>query len=119
MDCYNKLMACHLIWSQEETYLHLILFNLKFKWKNSNDVSFFKIPLGENTLCNLKKKMTINLDMNSKQITNKIGRVIGISHMEDALNLVEYRMTIVGHYDVKFYTKCNKSTRVLFIVFSR
>jgi hypothetical protein len=63
--------------------------------------------------------MTTNLDMNSKQIMNKIGRVIGISHMEDAFIPIEYGMAIVGHYDVKFYTKYNKSTRVLFIVFSR
>jgi hypothetical protein len=96
-------MACHLIWSQEETNLHLIFFNLKFKWKTSNDVSFFKILIGKNTLCSMTKKMTTNLDMDSKQIINKIGRVtIGISHMEDVFILVEYGMAIIGHYDVNF-----------------
>jgi hypothetical protein len=96
-------MACHLIWYQEETNLHPILFNLKFKWKSSNDVSFFKTPIGKNTLCSMTKKMTTNFDMDSKQIINKIGRLtIGISHMEDVLIPVEYGMAIIGYYDVNF-----------------
>jgi hypothetical protein len=59
------------------------------------------MPIRKNTLCNMTKTMTTNLDMDSKQIINKIGRVtIGISHMEDVFILVEYGMAIIGRYDV-------------------
>jgi hypothetical protein len=46
------------------------------------------MPIRKNTLCNMTKTMTTNLDMDSKQIINKIGRVtIGISHMKMCLFL--------------------------------
>ncbi len=77
LDCYNKLMACHLIWSQEETDLH----PYKFSTLNSNGKAqmmchFSKYQQGKNTLCNLTKKMTTNLNMNSKQITKDLNEMI-------------------------------------------
>jgi hypothetical protein len=38
--------------------------------------------------------------------------------MEEALVLVDYKMTIIGHHDVNFKQNIIKSTRLLLIVLS-
>ncbi len=60
----------------------------------------FSKHVGENTLCNMTKIMKMDLDMDNKQITTKTWKGIGISHIKEALVLVDYKMTILGQCDV-------------------
>jgi hypothetical protein len=63
---------------------------------------FLKTLAGENTLCNMRKIMTMDLDVDNKQITTKTWKRIGISHIEETLVLIDYNMTIIGQHDVNF-----------------
>jgi hypothetical protein len=63
---------------------------------------FLKTLVGENTLCNMRKIMTMDLVVDNKQITTKTRKRIKINHIEEALVLVDYKMAIIGQCDVNF-----------------
>jgi hypothetical protein len=46
--------------------------------------------------------MTMDLDVDNKQILAKTWKGIMICHMEEALVLVDYKMAIIGECDVNF-----------------
>jgi hypothetical protein len=81
---------------------HPLFLSLKFKWKSSHDVWFFKTLVGENTVCNMTKIMLMDLDVDNKQIRTKTWKGIGINSIEEAHVLVDYKMAIIGQRDVNF-----------------
>jgi hypothetical protein len=46
--------------------------------------------------------MTMDLVVDNKQITTKTRKRIRINRIEEALVLVDYKMTIIGQRDVNF-----------------
>lgn len=76
-------------------------------------VWFTKQPIGRNTLAKITKRIFSGVPTAcEKRITNKTGRVTGITRMEEALVPREKAMVVTGHRDAKSYAKYSKEGRV-------
>jgi hypothetical protein len=53
------------------------------KWKPYEDVWFAKSLMGKHALSLITSALIIDLGLIDKKITNKMGKGIGIRHMED------------------------------------
>lgn len=67
---------------------------------------FGKSPNGINTLQNIARKVAEDIPkLACKKITNKTGRNMSITCLDDAFTPIEYGMELTGHRDLKSYSK--------------
>jgi integrase len=85
----------------------------KARLKRRKIVWFHKQPMGHNTLQNVTKEMAISANID-KKVTNKTGRQVGVTRMEEAKVPLETAMRRTGHRDPKsFYQYVANTNRSL------
>ena len=78
----------------------------KQKFNKRDQVWYTTTTIGCNTLSQVTKKLSEDVpSLNTKQITNKIGRNTGILSLEEALVPIDHGMELTGHRDLKSYKK--------------
>ena len=114
METYRLIVSHWPIF--EETNLaksHPVFLTPKAKYRKSESVWFTKGPVGRNKLASVTKSLCESIEsLKDKRITNKTGRAVGITRMEEALVPRETGMEHTGHRDAKSYEKYNRESKV-------
>ena len=77
---------------------HLLVLGPKHKLNpNKDKIWFLKIHVNNNTLGQLSKCLTKDLELMGKAFTNEFGRETTISRLSGALIAMEAGMKIIGH----------------------
>ena len=87
-----------------------LLLRPKLKVKKTDNVWFLKTAVGRNTLEGVTKLMAQSANI-AKIVTNKIGRHIGTTRMEQALVPVNVACKRTGHRDPKSFYKYVKKDK--------
>ena len=107
---YKQIITCSLKFSTKEAKCcHPFFLSANTRFKVSNLVWFSIVPIGHNHLASLTKKLcNLVSTLKEKNITNKTGRNIGITHLDKSLVPIEKVMEVTGHHDIKSFKKYNR-----------
>ena len=121
MDCYSsnvvetykRLVSCWQTFTSEDlaklpNHAQPMFFVLKPKFRKSDLVWFLKSPVNKNLLGKTVKTLAegiLEINTEGQTFTNKIARHIGVTQMEEGLVPIEKGMRVIGHRDMKSYSK--------------
>ena len=89
-----------------------LFLRLKLKVKKSDNVWYLKTPMGRNNLEGVTKLMAQSANID-KNVSNKTGRHIGTTRMEQALVPVNVACERTGHRDPKSFYKYVKKDKTV------